>query len=535
MGTAAIEPASPPSRGSSSPAVPRAAVVAGLLSTTAAAVISAALFLPRQSIWTDETTQLVGLTLSPREIVRWLIDGRTHDFGVPADRMPPLSYWLGSVWAHVFGLTTVSLRWFGVVCTAAAVAMLFRAANRLFGLRVAVFAAAFLALSPNICVLAVEIRAYPLFLLTSAGAIDALSFLLVDRERGGTNGAWVRLGVWLTAACATHFFGLVLSGATLLGLALFFGWSQRRRLAALSAMIAVVAVALVPFVRGSVAASQTAENPHRLHEIAQLLYRQIGHPAMNVLPATIPFAFVAALFLAVFVLRDRRDPILRTLVTILVAGLGVTIAGAFVARGFSAAKTSYSTWALPFVSLILAAPTAPQFARRLGRPVSFAMMFLAALTLGSAQLWRHGEYFAHGPMKTIARTIDDVGAQDTAVIHVDSQEYPAVFFSLRFLYGPGLTQFVVGTAAPLGQPLDLGSAGWHGRVDGFRHLLLVRSKQENGAELGAQIRRGDRPFDADPTMSLLAANPGWRIKSHQEVLSLVAADLTLLERTPASP
>jgi hypothetical protein len=532
MSIAAIEPASPANRGLGSSAAPRLAVVTGLLSTVVASVVSAALFLPRQSIWTDETTQLGGLTLSPGELVRWLIDGRTHDFGVPADRMPPLSYWLGSAWAHVFGLTTVSLRWFGVVCTAAAVALLFRAANRLFGLRAAVFAAAFLALSPNICVLSVEIRAYPLFLLAATGTIDALAFLLVDRERGGTLGGWVRLGVWLTVACATHFFGLVLSGATWIGLALFFGWSQRRRLAALAALLAVVAVTLVPFVRGSVAASQSGEDTHRLHEIAQLLYRQIGHPAMHALPVTIPIAFAAAALLALFVVGARQNPTLRTLVVILVAGLGVTIAGAFVAHGFSAAKTTYSTWALPFVSLVLAAPTAAQLARGRWIPIAGAVAFLAAETLGSCQLWRHGEHFAHGPMNAVARTIDGVGTQDLAVIHVDSREYPAVFFPIRFVYGPDLTQFVVGTAAPLGQSLDVASGSWRERLDRFRHLLLVRSKQQNGAQLGAQVRHGDRPFDADPTMSQLTASPGWRIKSHQEVLSLVSADLTLLERAP---
>jgi uncharacterized membrane protein len=530
MDGAAIEVTSSPRRTAGAAAAPRVATIAGLISTVAAAVVSGALFLPRQSLWVDEVTQLSGLTLSPVQIVRWLADSRAYDFGVPADRMPPLAYWLGSAWAHLFGLTAVSLRWFGVVCTGIGVGLLFRAANRLFGLRAAIFAAAFLALSPNVCALAVEIRAYPLFLLTAAGALDALSFLLVDREGGGTTGAWLRLALWLAAACATHFFGLVLSGAMLVGLTLFFGGAQRKRLAALAAGIAMVAVALVPFVRGSVAMSQGGEPPHRLHDVAQLLYRQVTHPAMWALPVTIPAVLAAAAALAFFALQGRQIPAVRALVAILLAGLGVTIAAAFVVRGFSAAKTTYATWALPLLSLILAAPTAELLACGRRAPVAGALIFLAAETLASWQLWWHGEHFAHGPMNQVAQIIDKVGAQDTAIIHVDSPAYVSIYFPVRFLYGPGLPQFVVGSAVPLGQPLAYPSDAWRQQVDRFRHLVLIRSKQQRGLEVGAQVRHGDRPFAPDSTLSALSASPPWRVQSHEEVVSLVAADVTVLER-----
>ena len=63
------------------------------LAVVAVAVLAAGLFLPHQALWIDETTQMAGLTLSPRHLVQWLANPASHDFGVPGDRMPPLSYW----------------------------------------------------------------------------------------------------------------------------------------------------------------------------------------------------------------------------------------------------------------------------------------------------------------------------------------------------------------------------------------------------------------------------------------------------------
>ena len=505
----------------------------GLLSTVALAVIAAALFLPHQSLWIDETTQMDGLTLSPIELVRWLADGHRHDFGVPGDRMPPLSYWLGWAWAQLFGLTETSMRWFGTVCTGLAVAFLFRAAHRLFGLRAAILAGAFMALSPNVCATAVEIRAYPLFLLTTAGAIDALSILVVEPSAAARAAAWIGLGLWLVAGIYTHFFGLILAGGILTGLAIFLGRSSLKRLAALAAVVAVAALGLGPFVRASIAVSTGATETHRLHEVAQLFFRLVAHPTMNAVPLAMAGALLAAIALAAYAARlvAMKHRTLGLLVIVLVTGLAVTVAGAFVARGFSAAKTSYATWALPLVSLILAAPAALRSPRGGILPVAFASIFLAAQALGTLQLWRHGEYFAHGPADRIARIVDEVGPRDTAVIHIASPANAFVYFPLRYVYGPDFPQFVVGPEPSVGQPLELASSSWRDRLSPFRHLLVVRAKLQSGAEIGDQIRHGDRAFAADANANVLSSMPLWRVRSHQEMVAFVAADVTVLERS----
>ena len=71
--------------------------------------ICGASFIVHQSIWTDETTQLGGLTLGPIQVVYWLL-GEDYHLDIPFDRMPPLSYWIGQLWSSVFGLSIMSMR-----------------------------------------------------------------------------------------------------------------------------------------------------------------------------------------------------------------------------------------------------------------------------------------------------------------------------------------------------------------------------------------------------------------------------------------
>ncbi len=51
-------------------------------------IVADALFLPHQSLWNDEATQLDGLTLSPIEVTRWLAGRVDYDFGVPMTGCP---------------------------------------------------------------------------------------------------------------------------------------------------------------------------------------------------------------------------------------------------------------------------------------------------------------------------------------------------------------------------------------------------------------------------------------------------------------
>ena len=439
-------------------------------------------------------------------------------------------------------MTESSLRWFGVVCTAGATALVYAAGRLAFGARAGLFAALFFALSPNVCGMAVEIRAYPLFLLTSAGALYLWLRILRSPEVPSDRGTWIALAAWLLAGVYTHFFGALFGGLLVLALAVD---RARRRLSlrpvfALGATLAVGTVGLVPFVIASAGLSaETARD--RVHEVAQLLYRLVGHPTIAVFPVATVVAFVSALVLALsscLAFRGSRGPF-GLLGLVLVLGIAVSIAANFVLKGFTAAKVSYAAWALPCVSLLLAASLGETTRAWSRVALAAAVGLLICETSGVAELAFKGDHFAHGPQGHLQRIIDALPPGQVAVVHADPiDDYVAVYFPLRFAYGPGFSQFVFaapGTHPPLAIPLDVTKPDWSEQFRDDKYLVVVRARAQNARLLAEQIRHGDRSFGDSQLLSMLESSPRWRVRAHELFVSFVAADMVVLERTDARP
>ena len=394
------------------------------------------------------------------------------------------------------------------------------------------------------CVTAVEIRAYPLFLLTTAGALRAWLIILQAPE-GEPSGQprqdwkpWLALAGWLLAGLYTHFFSALFAGLLVLGLAADRLMSRRplRPVLALGGVLAVAAVGLAPFLVASVGLSGDTVRD-RKHEIAQLLYRQLGHPATSVYPIVTALLFLSAAALVVAAAeacRANGAASWALLLLVLGAGLAISIAANFVLHGFTAAKVSYSSWALPVLSLVLAAPLAHARARLAMAALAAALVFLACEASGIAELARHGEHFAHGPHRRLQHLLEPLPQAYTAVVHVDSDDtYGAVYFPLYFSYGAALTQLVAtapGTPAPLGVTLDPTEAGANRQLAGSSTLVFVRSRTETSRELAGQLRHGDEPLGDGALLSRLEASPDWKVRSHDLFVAFVTADVTVLER-----
>ncbi len=511
-------------------------VAIGAILTLGMMVLAAGLFLPHQTLWIDEVTQLSGLSLSPGDLLHWLLHPSSRDFGVPADRMPPLSYWLGWIWSRSFGLGETSMRWFGVTCAVGAVALVFSAARRVFGLRAGIFAGLFLALSPNVCITAVEIRAYPLFLLTSAGAARAVVLLLHAPLSDARRRFWVELGAWLVAGMYTHFFGALLAAVVVCGLA-FDRIRQGRSLRpvfVLAACMAVAAAGLTPFLVASAGLSVDAARD-RVREVFQLVYRLIGHPAMAVFPVVAALAVVSAALLLVagWRLPDPRRNMFRTLGLIVLAGITISGAANFLATGFTAAKVTYATWALPLIGIILAASLTGTTGRMSRVALVAAIVLLLSQAAAVTQLVRNGDYFAHGPQRRIQRVLDNLQQHRPVVVHGDPiSDYAATYYPLRFA-NPALPQFVVaeGTSRPpLGVPLDLASFRWDDQLRPYTHLIVVRSRVQSARQLAHQIRHGDQAFGDSRLISALEASGHWEARQHGVFVAFVAADVVVFER-----
>ena len=189
-----------------------------------ALVVFSALFIPQQSLWSDEVTQMAGLTLAPVEVAKWLAGKDWFRFGVMGDGHPPLSYWLGWIWVQSFGLTETSMRYFGLFFSSLTLLTTGVLARRISGPIGQCVACLVFGLSPNMITLGVEIRSYPVFMFFSALAFLAF-FLVVDRPTTGRFAFWAAA---MIAASYTHFFaGFLAAGLLSCGIVVFRDRTRR--------------------------------------------------------------------------------------------------------------------------------------------------------------------------------------------------------------------------------------------------------------------------------------------------------------------
>jgi 4-amino-4-deoxy-L-arabinose transferase-like glycosyltransferase len=221
--------------------------------------VSVILFARLQNVWIDETTQLSGATLTPGPLIAWLTGDLKIPFGVPADRMPPVSYFIDMIGWRIWGDNELAFRLYHAAITAGGLVLLIVAAARRFGTRVALIAGLILALSPKLIEMAVEIRAYPIFFALSC----AQAAMVVRGDVAGRTG---RLALFLLLGLLsgyTHFFGVVASSAYVV--AVFLDARDVRsavRVVIGYALLLAAWTGLAPFIFGAASlsvASQAAE------------------------------------------------------------------------------------------------------------------------------------------------------------------------------------------------------------------------------------------------------------------------------------
>ena len=494
------------------------------------AFVAAALFLPSQVLWVDETTQLSGLTLSPPEVASWLAGERPDRFPVPPDRSPPLSYWMGWAWAALFGLSEDSLRFFGACCLAAAAGLIGAAARAAFGARAGWFAGLWFALSCNAIVWGVEIRSYPLFLLTSAAAAWALCRYAVD-ERERSTWAWVAGGA-LVLGAYTHFFGAVLAGAGSVALLATDAARRRRPWVAVGVGVAVgmLSAGLLPFIFVSFGIPDAAVERASIGGVARLIARVAASPSqcahLPVLGAGLGTALILALL--GFAALRRRTAWIPVVVT-LVAGIGVTVAAAFFVRSFDALRPAYSAWALPFAAVLVSAglsAAAPM--KRLA--MAAAAVALVAQAAGAAHLILNGAGYSHGPAGVVADVLRSSlsGGRRVAVIHDAGSRGGHVYFPIVYTFGGSVTQLDVDAdRRELGEVPEGERIAWTDPP--FDRLIVISAREMRWEEL----KQSPPPqVPAGPYAALLATAPGWRLESEIHHPAFIGARIQVFDRNP---
>ncbi|MFN3644578.1 MAG: glycosyltransferase family 39 protein [Gemmobacter sp.] len=465
-------------------------------------VVLAAAFAAHQSVWVDETTQLTGLAMPFGEQLAWLTGAPRPETGVPPDRMPPLSYWLGGLWAAVFGLSEPAMRLFGIACAAAAVPALWLAGRRVSGAWGGAFAAVAVMLSANALGAASAIRAYPLFLALTAWA--ALAYLRIALD-GVTGGRLAVLGALLVAASYAHFYGLVAAFA-LFGSLVLLGLGRRGRSGAVvlaGLATGLLAVGVVPFATAAAGVEAPGAAPG-LREVAagavRLAYRLVAHP-VHLGAGGLQIAHLAAVGacgIAALWAARAAGRMLAALVLPLALGFAALAGAALAGPAFDVFAPHYNLWMLPFPGLILA------LALRGGTVGAVLAAAVAATTLwAAAVLVRHAPLYANGPGDWAAAQL---GATGTLVIHDGAGDWAWLYFPLFWRSGGAIVQWHEAPDGTLARIVPGGLApiaDAAGERAGYAAVVLARSFSLDSRALG-QIARG-RASCADFAAAPMAA------------------------------
>jgi hypothetical protein len=502
-------------------------------------------FARHQEVWMDETTQLSGLHLGPIAIVRWLLgESRDRFGGIPGDRMPPVSYLLQWAWSRVFGLSEGALRAFSVLIVALAAVTLARAAARTWGGWSGWIAGLTFALSPNAVLAAADIRAYPFLVLWSA---CAFSFLLrLFREADGTDGAspaartWVGLVLSCLAAAYTHFFGIVLTGAVLVGCA-WFAASRRamwRPLLVSAVAVAVGECGVLPFILSAVDISKIALPRSEIPRAAvRLAYRSLGgHPAWSAYVPVLALGLAGGTAVIVVALARRHGApaVARALVVAVVAGLGAALLARIVTGSFDGLSASYNLWAVPAVVLAGASAVAARDRVLHRAGWTGAVLLLGANLAATCVLAWHGEAYAHSASDRVSAELATMGAPaDIVVVHDGSGRWDHAYFPLRYEFGESLQQYLAerqpdGTLAlrhlpERGAPQPIASIV-------ARRVVLIDFENMGAERVARYVRSREAPELGDGRVRKAFEALDWSPVQSETLMALGAEHLDVLER-----
>jgi len=459
-------------------------------------------FAAAQSVWTDEATQLSGLSLGFADQLRWLTGHLPQAFAVPIDRSPPLSYWLGSVWTHAFGNSVLTARCLSVCLSVASIFAVWAVARLYLERRTALICAALLAFSPNFVLEAVEIRAYAAFILFSTLLIYSYLKLLAVRPDPSSRNLWA-FALSATLCSYTHFFGIVISaGAFLCLLAAYLPVNSRARgetlvrKAAWPLMFYLLSmVGMIPFIlsavrnSGGADVSNTGVTPSfndSIHAFIKLVYRLFGHQSMLGIPGLSAAALLAGLALMALSMVPGSNQRARQLMLFLLTNLSLVALVGLTTRAFNAFASTYNVWALPVVALLAATALAHKsriirIAGTLGVGVLIAADSYAAIKLSTA-----GEMYGHTRSTVVKHAVDTAGPNHVIVWYAN--DAPSIYFALIHGYGSGLRQYidrgstVQSIGVPGGGPVILGGSSSITSCAVNAGTLLVVQDQQLSAE-----------------------------------------------------
>jgi hypothetical protein len=525
------------------------------------------MFARAQDIWADETTQLSGITLSPREMLRWLLGTDEHHLGVPLDRMPPVSYMIDWLWLRLAGPSEFGFRLFHSAFVVAGVAMLAIAALRRMGTWAAMVVLAFSLLSPKLIATAVEVRAYPIFFAVTCAQVVVFLRLVSTPNRLN-----LKMLVAFTAFCLiavyTHFYGFVSSCAFFLalGCACIRSRSSLIAVAIGFSIVVIASLGIFPFALNSISVTKkiTDSSPMSGNEIVVgeylrylfgvlwFLFTLVGDNAnmISIFGSVLFVAGASALLTAAMVVafvhvRHGNPRPFDWLSLSAIAGASVPLIAIilfkiFNVKIFDPVLAKYSGWLFAPLTMLIASGaislTGFQPWDRGGRFGAVGSMFIGAV-LATYVFFTHAAMFVHGPQGFVGEIYDGVQGPK-AIIYKDGD--PWWFFSyvpLFFSHKGKIVQYGVATdGTGLVQIGDVDSQLTAPRIRStiasYNHLLIVDVQRRTALEMRECLyQTGLCPNFAQGSVETLLTGGGrWREVREERSYGEFDTQVKILER-----
>jgi len=503
-------------------------------------------FAKAQNIWVDETTQLSGITLTFGDMLKWLGGHDVTQFGVPGDRMPPLSYMIDWMWLRLSGSSELGFRLFHAAFLVSGVAIILAAARRSLGRPAWLVALAMLGLSPKLMQTAVEIRAYPIFFAITCAQLAIFLRLLHDRQSIDKR-LLALFSILSIAAICTHFFGLVSDFSFFSALVLAHIRNRRTLPSILAAGVATVAasIGILPFVLSALAHSGVAsgQEPANAQRYFEYPFKLLGDSAnlISLPAAALFFGGTLVLFLASVVAVITRlsagvaKPV-DWLLVVVTLGIAATLAISCAVKGFDPLKASYSTWLFPPLTLIIANGVVELIGMRHWQKI--AVFPVAVLTVGAAistyAFLVNPSEFIHGPQKFVDTLYDQMESPKAAVYEVGAA-WPWSYFPLVFDHNGELAQYRadtngaelirIATSVPQPAPQQLAVA-----LAPYTHILLVDIRLRSYRDIRQCHAQACPQFARGRIETALLQSGHWQEISSQRKFGLYDAEVKTFTR-----
>lgn len=496
--------------------------------------VAGVLFSYHQNLWVDESTQLSGLRLSIVDMYYWLGGLIDNPFPVPSDRMPMLSYLLGSAWGSIFGFNVLSMRWLSLALVLLSLTVLCLYFLKKRQSVVLLGALVFLCLSPNLLVNAVEIRAYALFFALSTAAILLYVDLVMTLERGGNSSLRIALlSLVLMLAINTHFFGLVLSGA-MLGTYLITCFFDRRFTMRAQYIIVVtvclsvgIALIVLPVLASFTSQGGGKASASIIAPAVKLIYRLVAHQSMMGV-FFLPYLALLLIYGVIFVSLIKRLTVMKVSL-VLMLGLGfsaVFVANIFLSS-FDALAPHYNIWMLPVVAILFGFCLV-DFA--FSKVCAVLLILAACLGWGQYTLAVSGEKYAHTRFDQVEQRVNQYRTQGTVGV-LYNKSMAKTWFAGRYVFSDTVNQYIATsdgyTDLLTGKPISQSD------IEALNDIvILVYGESVYSDHLVNHPASYDLPDNSPVYQQMTLLAPLWRVVDSGAYLAQESADIVVYKKTP---